>query len=173
MTKKYELIYVLNGTLRADELRAQMDRVRSVVEASGEIVDTIEWGRRRLAYEIQDIREGYYVLVYFNAESDGPREIERLLRISDSVLRFLIVVAEGDFVPTGRRTLDEEPNYQPTEEASQDVEVAEEEAVEEPVEVEAVVTEETADVVEEQVEAVEAEAEQVAEVVSEEMPVVE
>ncbi len=124
MTKKYELIYVLNGTLRADELRAQMERVRSVVEASGEIVDTIEWGRRRLAYEIQDIREGYYVLVYFNAEPEAPREIERLLRIADYVLRFLIVVAEGDFVPTGRRTLDEEPTYQPAEETSEDAEAA-------------------------------------------------
>jgi small subunit ribosomal protein S6 len=95
MTKKYELIYVLNGTLRADELKAQMERVHGIVEASGEIVDIVEWGRRRLAYEIQDLREGYYVLVYFNAAPEAPREIERLLRIYDPVLRFLIVVAEG------------------------------------------------------------------------------
>ncbi len=123
MTKKYELIYVLNGTLRADELRAQMERVHGIVESSAEIVDIVEWGRRRLAYEIQDIREGYYVLVYFNAEPDAPREIERLLRIYDSVLRFLIVVAEGDFVPTGKRTLlEEESAEKAAVSASEDVE---------------------------------------------------
>lgn len=121
MTKKYELIYVLNGTLRADELRAQMERVHGIVEASGEIVDIVEWGRRRLAYEIQDIREGYYVLVYFNAEPDAPREVERLLRIYDAVLRFLIVVAEGNFVPTGRRTLEEESDDKAKDGASEDV----------------------------------------------------
>jgi small subunit ribosomal protein S6 len=121
MTKKYELIYVLNGTLRADELRAQMERVHGIVEASGEIVDIVEWGRRRLAYEIQDLREGYYVLVYFNAAPDAPREIERLLRIYDAVLRFLIVVAEGDFVPT-RRTLAEEES---DEKATEDVDESE------------------------------------------------
>jgi small subunit ribosomal protein S6 len=124
MTKKYELIYVLNGTIRADELRAQMERVHGIVEASGEIVDIVEWGRRRLAYEIQDIREGYYVLVYFNAAPDAPREIERLLRIYDAVLRFLIVVAEGDFVPTKRTLAEEESDEKATEDVD-DSEISE------------------------------------------------
>ncbi|HPY64597.1 MAG TPA: 30S ribosomal protein S6 [Bacillota bacterium] len=132
MTKKYELIYVLNGTLRADELRAQMERVHGIVEASGEIVDIVEWGRRRLAYEIQDIREGYYVLVYFNAAPDAPREIERLLRIYDAVLRFLIVVAEGDFVPTKRTLAEEESDEKATEDVddSEILEVETEDATE-------------------------------------------
>lgn len=108
MTRKYELLYVLNGTLPADELKAQMDRVQTIVEASAEILDVNEWGRRKLAYEIQDLRDGYYVIVYFMAEPDGPKEIERLLRIADYVLRYLIVTAEGSFVPTVRRSLDEE-----------------------------------------------------------------
>ena len=108
MTKKYELLYVLNGTLPADELKAQMSRVQTIVEASAEIVDIVEWGRRRLAYEIQDLREGYYVIVHFNADADAPKEIERLLRISDSVLRYLITVAEGSFMPIARRSVDDE-----------------------------------------------------------------
>ncbi|HPX93715.1 MAG TPA: 30S ribosomal protein S6 [Bacillota bacterium] len=107
MAKKYELLYVLNGTLPADELRVQMDRVRAIVEASAEIVQVTEWGRRRLAYEIQDLREGYYVIVHFNAEAEAPREIERLMRIADYVLRYLIVVAEGSFMPTVRRLSEE------------------------------------------------------------------
>ena len=75
MTKKYELIYVLNGTLQANELRAQMERVHGIVEASAEIVDIVEWGRRRLAYEYRISAKRYYVLVYFNADPEAPREV--------------------------------------------------------------------------------------------------
>ena len=129
MAKKYELLYVLNGTLPADELRAQMSRVNTIVETSAENVQVTEWGRRRLAYEIQDLREGYYVIVHFNAEPEAPREIERLLRIADYVLRYLIVVAEGSFMPSARRLTDEEeaeeatesvPLEQPDEQVAQD-----------------------------------------------------
>ena len=61
--------------------------------------------------------------MYFNAEPDAPREIERLLRIYDAVLRFLIVVAEGNFVPTGRRTLlEEETAEKAAESAPEEVE---------------------------------------------------
>ena len=132
MAKKYELLYVLNGTLPADELRAQISRVGAIVEASAEIVQVTEWGRRRLAYEIQDLREGYYVIVHFNAEPDAPREIERLLRIADYVLRYLIVVAEGSFMPIARRLTDEE------EEPEEEAEAAPEEAADETVAEEAV-----------------------------------
>ncbi|MBP6137142.1 MAG: 30S ribosomal protein S6 [Clostridiaceae bacterium] len=182
MTKKYELIYVLNGTLRADELRAQMERVHGIVEASGEIVDIVEWGRRRLAYEIQDIREGYYVLVYFNAAPDAPREIERLLRIYDAVLRFLIVVAEGDFVPTKRTLAEEESDEKATEDVddSEISEVETEDATESESVAEAeteteveVVAEPEEEVVAEVESDEEAPAEQSEEVVLEEEPVEE
>ena len=165
MAKKYELLYVLNGTLPADELRAQMNRVKAVVEASAEILEVTEWGRRRLAYEIQDLREGYYVIVHFNAEPDAPREIERLLRIADYVLRYLIVVAEGTFMPAARRSVEEEgeeaaPTQVPAElETLQEVK---EETVEE-VEAEAVVTEKAAE------EEVEPEAQTVEEATPEEV----
>ncbi len=128
MAKKYELLYVLNGTLSADELRAQMSRVKTIVESSATIEQIVEWGRRRLAYEIQDLREGYYVIVRFTAEPDAPREIERLMRIADYVLRYLIVVAEGDFMPAGRRSLDEE---EAAEARSSEAALAAEEPVEE------------------------------------------
>ena len=182
MTKKYELIYVLNGTLRADELRAQMERVHGIVEASGEIVDIVEWGRRRLAYEIQDLREGYYVLVYFNAAPDAPREIERLLRIYDAVLRFLIVVAEGDFVPTKRTLAEEESDEKATEDVddSEISEVETEDATESESVAEAeteteveVVAEPEEEVVAEVESDEEAPAEQSEEVVLEEEPVEE
>lgn len=103
MQKKYELLYVLNGTLSDDVLNSQMERVQEIVAASAEIEDVFIWGRRKMAYEIQDIREGFYVIVHFLAEPDAPKELERLLRISDAVMRYLIVVAEGSFMPPVKR----------------------------------------------------------------------
>jgi small subunit ribosomal protein S6 len=159
-----------------------MERVHGIVEASGEIVDIVEWGRRRLAYEIQDIREGYYVLVYFNAAPDAPREIERLLRIYDAVLRFLIVVAEGDFVPTKRTLAEEESDEKATEDVddSEISEVETEDATESESVAEAeteteveVVAEPEEEVVAEVESDEEAPAEQSEEVVLEEEPVEE
>ena len=159
-----------------------MKRVHGIVEASGEIVDIVEWGRRRLAYEIQDISEGYYVLVYFNAAPDAPREIERLLRIYAAVLRFLIVVAEGDFVPTKRTLAEEESDEKATEDVDDsEISVVETEDATESESVAEAETETEVEVVAEPEEEVvaevesdeEAPAEQSEEVVLEEEPVEE
>ncbi|NMA00498.1 MAG: 30S ribosomal protein S6 [Clostridiaceae bacterium] len=126
MTKKYELLYVLNGTLRADQLKAQMQRVQELVESvADEITDIVEWGRRRLAYEIQDVREGYYVIVHFNMNPEHASELERLLRINDAVMRYLIVLAEGSFMPSGRRTIADEEAEREREKAKEQEAVAE------------------------------------------------
>jgi small subunit ribosomal protein S6 len=90
--RTYELMYVLNPAIGDDNIKAEMDRIQSIVETQGKIHDTDVWGRRKLAYEIQDEQEGYYVLVHFESEPDFPKEVERLLKISDSVLRYLIVL---------------------------------------------------------------------------------
>lgn len=108
MKRKYELLYVLNGTLSDEELKAQMSRIQLIVEDSAEIEDIFVWGRQKMAYEINDIREGLYVIVHFTAEPEAPKEIERLLRIYDAVLRYLIVLAEGDFMPSVKRVTDDE-----------------------------------------------------------------
>lgn len=137
MTRKYELLYVLNGTLRADQLKAQMQRVRELVESvADEITEIVEWGRRRLAYEIQDVREGYYVIVHFDMNPEHTSELERLLRINDAVMRYLIVLAEGSFMPSGRRTIADEEAEREREK------VKEQEAVDEAL---AVASEEVAD----------------------------
>ncbi|NLZ66152.1 MAG: 30S ribosomal protein S6 [Clostridiaceae bacterium] len=118
MTRKYELLYVLNGTLRTDQLKAQMQRVQELVESVAEgIVEKVEWGRRRLAYEIQDVRDGYYVIVHFYMNPENASELERLLRINDAVMRYLIVLAEGSFMPSGRRTIADEEADQEKETA--------------------------------------------------------
>ena len=91
MAKKYELLYVLNGTLPADELRVQMDRVRAIVEASAEIVQVTEWGRRRLAYEINKKHEGFYLVLEVLAEPGALDRMENNLRLADEVVRHKLI----------------------------------------------------------------------------------
>lgn len=94
MAREYELIYVLNPTLGEDGLVALNDKIKELVEANGSVVSLDDWGKKRLAYEIDDQREGHYVLVTFSAEQDAPREIERIMRITDGVLRYLVIRKE-------------------------------------------------------------------------------
>ncbi|HHX36981.1 MAG TPA: 30S ribosomal protein S6 [Clostridiaceae bacterium] len=94
MAREYELVYVLNPTIGEEELTALNDRINKLVEMHGTVVSVDDWGIRRLAYEIEDLKEGHYFLLTFTAESNGPREIERVLRISDGILRFLIIRKE-------------------------------------------------------------------------------
>ncbi len=91
--RTYELMYVLNPQIGDDKIESEIERIKGILESEATIVDTTVWGRRKLAYEIQDEKEGYYVLVHFESEPTFPKEVERLLKISDTVLRYLIVLS--------------------------------------------------------------------------------
>ena len=88
----YELLYILNNDL-ADEAKEQViEKLNAVVTANGGTVDNVDkWGTRRLAYPINYKNEGYYVLVNFTSSATLPDELERVMRITDSVIRFMIV----------------------------------------------------------------------------------
>ena len=88
----YELLYILNNDL-ADEAKEQViEKLNAVVTANGGTVDNVDkWGTKRLAYPINYKNEGYYVLVNFTATATLPDELERVMRITDSVIRFMIV----------------------------------------------------------------------------------
>lgn len=90
---KYESMVVLMPTLTEEEYNASIDKVKSVIVNDGGVVENVdEWGKRRLAYEINKINEGYYVLFNFSAKPDLPKELDRILRISDKVVRHMIIV---------------------------------------------------------------------------------
>jgi small subunit ribosomal protein S6 len=84
---KYESMYILKPDL-ADEARtAQVDKFKSLVEQNGGKIEKVdEWGQRKLAYEIDYIKDGYYVLMTFESGPELPAELERNYKISDSVL---------------------------------------------------------------------------------------
>ena len=88
----YELLYILNNEL-ADEAKDQViEKLNAVVTANGGTIDNVDkWGTRRLAYPINYKNEGYYVLVNFTAPATLPDELERVMRITDSVIRFMTV----------------------------------------------------------------------------------
>ena len=102
---QYEVMYVIDTTIDETARTNLISRFSDLVVKNGGKVDRVdEWGKRRLAYAINYKTEGYYVLMYITAPSDLPRELERNLQISDSVLRYLVVRFEGP-IPAKREPL--------------------------------------------------------------------
>ncbi len=89
--KNYELVYVLRPVIEDEAKDAVLDKVKAIIEASGEVVAVDVWGVKKLAYEIQKLREGFYVLVTFKATVDVPKELDRNLKINDNVIRHMVI----------------------------------------------------------------------------------
>ena len=90
--KAYELLYIIRPDLDEEATTALVDRLSGLVASNGGDNLTVEkWGKRRLAYEIQDYKEGQYILMNFDGEGRTSQEIERVMKISDDVIRFLTV----------------------------------------------------------------------------------
>lgn len=89
---KYELVVVLSAKLEDDERAAALEKVTVLVTRfGGTITDIDEWGKKRLAYEIQKMKEGFYYFITFEAEPTCPGEIEQRMRIMDNVIRYLCI----------------------------------------------------------------------------------
>lgn len=93
---KYELCVVLNAKIEDDERAAALEKVKNYISRFGGTVTNVdEWGKKRLAYEVQKMREGFYYFIQFDAEATAPLEIENRIRIMDNVIRYLCVKAEA------------------------------------------------------------------------------
>ena len=89
---KYELCVVLSAKLEEEEKNAALERVKEfITRAGGTISDVDDWGKKRLAYEIQKMNEGFYYFIHCESETEAPAEIEGDLRIMEPVIRFLCV----------------------------------------------------------------------------------
>lgn len=92
---KYELAVVVSAKIEDEERTAVVDRCKALIERfGGAITNVDDWGKKRLAYEIQKMREGFYYFIQFDAEPTAPAEIESRVRIMDNVLRYLVVRAD-------------------------------------------------------------------------------
>ena len=93
---KYELAVVVSAKLE-DDARAQViEKVRALVTRfGGNVTEVEEWGKKKLAYEIQKMKEGFYYFIHFESETTTPGEIEQRIRIMDGVIRYLCVKQEA------------------------------------------------------------------------------
>ena len=93
---KYELAVVVNVKLEDEERAAVIEKVKEyIVRFGGTVTDVEEWGKKRLAYEIQKMKEAYYYFIHFESETTTPGEIEERIRIMDGVIRYLCVKQEA------------------------------------------------------------------------------
>lgn len=92
---KYETIYVIRPNLEEEAVKAVVEKFNNlIVQEGGQIDNVDEWGKRRLAYPIDDLKEGFYILMNFSAPSTVPQELERVFKITDDILRYLTIRIE-------------------------------------------------------------------------------
>ncbi len=91
-SEKYEVMYIIAPNFTEEETAAVVEKFKALVEANGTLEELEEMGKRKLAYEINYISEGYYVLMKFTSGADFPAELDRVLGITDGILRRLITL---------------------------------------------------------------------------------
>ena len=91
MMNKYESIFIINSEIGEENTKALVEKFKNLLESSAQLENIDEWGKRRLAYPIYDKNEGYYVLANFSAESEFPRELERIYKITDGIIKYMII----------------------------------------------------------------------------------
>jgi len=88
----YELMYIIDVDISDEQIAAMVEKFSALIEANGTVNELEEMGKRKLAYLINDKPEGYYVLVRFSSGPDFPAELDRVLKITDGIMRSLITV---------------------------------------------------------------------------------
>ena len=94
MANKYEPILVVDPSLGEEGVAAVVEKFTSLIAANGTVESVEDWGKRVLAYEINDCKEGCYTLINFEASADFPAELDRVYNITEGVLRSMIVAKE-------------------------------------------------------------------------------
>lgn len=91
VTGKYETIFLINATLTEEAIAALVEKFRSLIAENGTLEKIDEWGKRRMAYPINDMPDAYYVLAEFESKADFPAELDRIFHITDGIMRSIIV----------------------------------------------------------------------------------
>ena len=91
MMNKYEVIFIINPDLDEEATKALVEKFKNMLETSAQLESIDEWGKRRLAYPVNFKNEGYYVLVNFSATPDFPHELDRNFKITDGIMRHIII----------------------------------------------------------------------------------
>ena len=95
MLNKYESIYIINPDVDAEGIKGLVEKFNALIESEGgKVTETNEWGMKKLAYPIKKFTQGYYVLVSFEAKPEFVDELERIYKITDTVIKFITVRKE-------------------------------------------------------------------------------
>ena len=94
ITGKYEVLYIIDPAQGEEGINALVEKFKAMVEAEGTLANIDLWGKRRLAYPINDLTEGYYVLMNMETKPEFPAEMERVMKITDGILRCLTTAVE-------------------------------------------------------------------------------
>lgn len=90
----YETLFIVHPSLSEEDVKAIIEKVKAVIEEAGTVTEIEEWGKKRLAYEIQKVRDGYYTLIKFKSEPKVLEELNHIFRITENVLRGIIIKKE-------------------------------------------------------------------------------
>ena len=91
VSSSYETIFVINPDVGEESIKALVEKFKSLLETSAQFESLEEWGKRKLAYEVRDKNEGYYVLANFKANPAFPHELERIYKITDGIIKYMII----------------------------------------------------------------------------------
>ncbi|AEY64358.1 MULTISPECIES: 30S ribosomal protein S6 [Eubacteriales] len=91
MLKKYETIFIINSEVGEEATKALVEKFKTMLETSAQLESIDEWGKRKMAYEIDDKTDGYYVLANFSSSPDFPAELERIYKITEGILKYIII----------------------------------------------------------------------------------
>ena len=91
ISANYEVVFIMDGRLPEEQVAALTEKFKTLVEQNSTAMEVEEWGKRKLAYAINYITEGYYVLISFTSAPDFPKELGRILGITDGIIRSMIV----------------------------------------------------------------------------------
>ena len=91
---KYESVIIINPNLESEAIKALIEKISNLINNNGKVSSVEEVGKKRLAYEIKKNKEGYYIIIKFEANPEFISELERVYRITDEVMKFIVVKEE-------------------------------------------------------------------------------
>ncbi len=122
----YETLFVIDPQLTEEATKAMVEKFSNLISENGTITEVNEWGKRRLAYPINDLNEGYYVLITFTSESKFPTELERVFGITEGIMRYIVIRHEEKKKSANANTAAPAPAEETTPEVEEDTQADEE-----------------------------------------------
>ncbi len=96
ITGKYEAMFIVNPKIGEEGITAIVEKFKALIEANGTLTKMDDWGKRRLAYEIDDQTEGYYTVTEFESPAAFPAELDRVFKITDGIMRSMIIAQDEE-----------------------------------------------------------------------------